>query len=104
MDTNPIPIGQSEAWGGGTSLFGLSPADHRHHLYIIGQTGSGKTTLIRNQIIQHLAAGHGVGLIDPHGDLAEEILNCIPRWRADHIAYFDPGDLEFPASLNLIAN
>ena len=70
----------------------------------IGQTGSGKTTLLRNLIVQHIAAGHGVGLIDPHGDLADDLLNHIPPWRADHLVYFNPGDLDFPIGLNLLAN
>jgi len=56
----------------------LSSKDQRQHLYIIGKTGSGKTTLLRNLILQHIALGHGVGLIDPHGDLAKELLNHIP--------------------------
>jgi hypothetical protein len=55
-------------------------------------------------IIQHIQAGDGVGLIDPHGDLAEELLNHIPPKRADHLVYFNPGDLEFPIGLNVLAN
>jgi hypothetical protein len=104
MNSDPVYIGQRENWGGGTARFGLLPADRRHHVYIIGQTGSGKTTLIRNLIIQHVLAGHGVGLIDPHGDLAEDLLNHIPPWRADHLMYFNPSDLDFPVGLNLLAN
>lgn len=84
--------------------FGLSAADHRYHLYIIGKTGSGKTTLLRNLIIQHIEAGHGVGLIDPHGDLAEDLLSHIPPCRADDLVYFHPGDLDFPIGLNLLTN
>ena len=53
-------------------------------------------------IVQHIAQGHGVGLIDPHGDLAEELLNHIPPWRTDHLCYFNPGDLDFPVGLNLL--
>ena len=54
--------------------------------------------------MQHLSLGHGVGLIDPHGDLAEELLNHIPPHRAEHLVYFNPGDLEFPIGLNVLAN
>jgi hypothetical protein len=43
-------------------------------------------------------------VIDPHGDLAEELLNHIPPHRADHLVYFNPGDLEFPVGLNVIGN
>jgi hypothetical protein len=60
--------------------------------------------LLRNLILQHIALGHGVGVIDPHGDLAEELLNHIPPKRANHLVYFNPGDVEFPIGLNLLAN
>lgn len=103
MNPHTIHIGTREDWGVKT-LFGISLPDCRHHIYIIGKTGSGKTTLLRNLIVQHIAAGHGVGLIDPHGDLAEALLHHIPPWRADHLCYFNPGDLDFPIGLNLLAN
>jgi len=69
-DEPAIIIGEREGWGD-PKPFGISAADQRHHIYIIGKTGSGKSTLLRNLIIQHIALGHGVGVIDPHGDLAE---------------------------------
>ncbi len=95
-------IGTREIWGAQHPVV-LSLPDRRQHLYVIGKTGSGKTTLLRNLIIQHLAAGHGIGLIDPHGDLAEELLDCIPPHRADDLVYFNPGDLEFPIAMNPLA-
>jgi len=98
-----IIIGERQGWGDPLP-FGISAADRRQHVYIIGKTGSGKTTLLHNLIVQHIALGHGVGLIDPHGDLAEELLHHIPPNRADHLVYFNPGDLEFPTGLNLLAN
>jgi hypothetical protein len=104
MNDEPhIIIGEREGWGD-PQPFGISAVDQRQHIYIIGKTGSGKTTLLRNLIIQHIALGHGVGVIDPHGDLAEELLNHIPPRRADHLVYFNPGDLEFPIGLNVLAN
>ena len=103
MDDQQIIIGNRENWGQ-LMPFGISPADLRHHLYVIGQTGSGKTTLLRNLILQHILLGHGVGLIDPHGDLADELLHHIPPSRADDLVYFNPGDLDFPIGLNLLAN
>ena len=69
MNDQPyIIIGEREGWGD-PQPFGISAADQRQHIYIIGKTGSGKTTLLRNLIIQHITLGHGVGVIDPHGDL-----------------------------------
>jgi hypothetical protein len=102
-DEPQITIGERHGWGD-PRPFGISAVDQRQHLYIIGKTGAGKTTLLRNLILQHILLGHGVGLIDPHGDLAEELLNHIPPHRADHLVYFNPGDIEFPIGLNLLAN
>lgn len=103
MSNPTIYIGEREIWGQKT-LFGISAADHQHHVYIIGKTGSGKTTLLRNMLIQHIALGHGVGLLDPHGDLAEELLNHIPSWRADDLIHFDPGDAEHPIGFNPLSH
>jgi len=94
-------IGWRQQWGG-TTPFGLSRADRRHHLYLIGKTGAGKTTLLRNLIIQDIEAGEGVGVIDPHGDLASELLDFIPPWRTDHVVYFNPADQEYPIAFNLL--
>src|SRR5260221_9144701 len=94
-------IGNRNVWGG-SRPFGISRADRRQHLYAIGKTGTGKTTLLRNLICQDIESGHGVGVIDPHGDLAEELLDCIPPWRTDHVVYFNPSDSEFPIGFNLV--
>jgi len=102
-DQEYIIIGERHGWGNALP-FGISAVDQRQHIYIIGKTGSGKTTLLRNLIVQHIALGHGVGLIDPHGDLAEELLHHIPPYRADHLVYFNPSDLAFPIGLNVLAN
>lgn len=103
MNKESIVIGEYTNWGA-PMRFGLSPDDHRQHLYVIGKTGVGKTTLLRNLILQHIHSGHGVGVIDPHGDLADELLQHIPPARADHLVYFNPGDVEQPVSLNLLAD
>jgi len=103
MDDQITYIGNRNIWGG-EKPFGISPVDRRQHLYIIGKTGTGKTTLLRNLICQDIERGHGIGLIDPHGDLDEEILDCIPAWRADHVLYFNPADVDFPVGLNLVSS
>jgi len=80
----------------------LGDADRLHHVYLIGQTGTGKTTVLRNAILQDIEEGRGVGLIDPHGDLALDVLDMIPRHRTNDVIYFDPADMEFPIGLNPI--
>lgn len=103
MDNDFIVFGSRDGWSE-LQPFGIGSEDRRRHVYAIGQTGSGKTTLLRNMIVQHLAAGHGVGVIDPHGDLAQELLNHIPPNRSHHLCYFNPGDLYFPVGFNPLSN
>src|ERR1700719_4640419 len=94
-------IGRRNIWGG-EMPFGISAGDRRQHLYLIGKSGTGKTTLLRNLICQDIERGHGIALIDPHGDLAEEMLDCIPSHRADDLLYFNPADSEFPVGFNIV--
>ena len=76
--------------------------DRRRHFYIIGKSGTGKSTLLQTMLKQDASNGHGMCLIDPHGDLVEGILPHIPRERADDIVIFDPGDLGRPMGLNIM--
>ena len=93
-------VGHRLAWGG-EQLFGLHPKDRRQHTYAIGKTGAGKSTLLRNLFLQDIHAGRGAGLIDPHGDLAIDLLDEIPPSRVKDVVYFNPSDLEHPISFNL---
>lgn len=98
-------IGFRDGIGGGfkvvQDLFGITQKDRANHLYLVGKTGTGKSTLQKNLIIQDIQAGRGVCLLDPHGDQAEELLDYIPRARAQSdVIYFDPADLEYPMGLN----
>jgi hypothetical protein len=93
-------LGMRHGWGDDKPC-ALSPSDRRHHAYVIGKTGTGKTTLLKNLIIQDIEAGRGVGVIDPHGDLANELLDFIPGWRVNDVAYFDPADSEVVVGFNV---
>ncbi|HEX4497254.1 MAG TPA: TraM recognition domain-containing protein [Thermoanaerobaculia bacterium] len=103
MDQTPIAIGTRTYWvSPDEKLVLLHPEDRAQHLYVVGKTGLGKSTLLRNLILQDLYAGRGVGLLDPHGDLAREVLDAIPRGRTNEVLYFNPGDLAHPGGLNLL--
>jgi len=103
MDHTPIAIGTRTYWvSDEEKLVLLAPEDRAQHLYVVGKTGLGKSTLLRNLILQDLYAGRGVGLLDPHGDLARDVLDAIPRGRTNEVLYFNPGDLARPVGLNLL--
>lgn len=71
-------------------VFGIRDDDRRFHCLTIGRTGTGKSTLMMHLIKGDLEFGKGVGVLDPHGDLAETAKNLLPSWRKDAII-FDPG-------------
>jgi type IV secretory pathway TraG/TraD family ATPase VirD4 len=81
-------------------VFGIKQKNRRGHMYIIGKTGTGKSTLIENLAISDIKMGYGLALIDPHGDLAEDILDFIPEKRIEDVVYFNPADLEYPIAFN----
>ena len=85
-------------------LFGIMPQDRRHHVYVIGKTGMGKSTLIENMLISDIQSGYGVGLIDPHGDLAQNVLSNVPNNRINHVVYVNPADIEWPIAFNILEN
>jgi hypothetical protein len=70
----------------------LSESERRRHIYLAGKTGTGKSTLLLNLMLQDLAAGRGFALIDPHGDLAQTVADCIPPERIADTIYVDPLD------------
>ncbi len=80
--------------------FGIRIDDRRRHMYVIGKTGMGKTTLLENMIIADIKAGRGVGVVDPHGELAEKILDFIPEERIQDVIYFNPSDINYPIAFN----
>jgi hypothetical protein len=82
--------------------FGIRLDDRRRHMYVIGKTGMGKTTLLENMVLNDIYAGHGVGLVDPHGDMAEKIIDFIPPKRINDIVYFNPADLDYPIGFNIL--
>ncbi|MEX0650051.1 MAG: CxxC-x17-CxxC domain-containing protein [Candidatus Andersenbacteria bacterium] len=82
--------------------FGIYPDDRRRHVYLIGKTGVGKTTLIENMIVQDIKNGKGLALVDPHGDVAEHLLDLIPPERINDVVYFDPADVNHPVAFNVL--
>jgi CxxC-x17-CxxC domain-containing protein len=82
--------------------FGIKTHDRRKHLYLVGKTGMGKTTLLENMAIQDIQTGRGVGIVDPHGEFAEKMLDFVPSQRVNDVIYFNPADLDYPIAFNVI--
>lgn len=82
--------------------FGIKTDDRRRHFYVLGKTGMGKTTLLENMVIGDVVNGHGLAIIDPHGDFAEKILDYIPASRINDVIYFNPADFDYPIGFNVL--
>lgn len=81
--------------------FGIGPDDRRRHMYIIWKTGMWKSTLLENMIIDDINKWRWVAVIDPHGDLAENIIGFIPKNRTNNVIVFDPSDVDWPIAFNM---
>lgn len=87
---------------GDDTVIKIGREDRRRHLYTIGQTGTGKSAFLGELIKQDIKNGEGLCVIDPHGDLIEEALSCIPKERAEDVILFDPSNMQKPIGLNLL--
>jgi ribosomal protein S10 len=96
-----LHLGFNEYRGKRTEIY-MAEADRRRHMYLIGKTGSGKSEFMKNLIVQDVRAGKGVAVIDPHGDLADGVLELIPKDRIDDVVYFNPSDTDRPMGLNML--
>jgi len=99
-----IRLGLRQGWGGVESPFHISEEALRRHLYVVGKTGTGKTNLLKTIFLQLVESGQGVALLDPHGDLAEELLDLLPRSVARNVVYFNPVDSSFPIAWNILTD
>jgi hypothetical protein len=82
--------------------FGIKAKDRQRHMYVVGKTGMGKSTLLANMAAQDIMNGEGIAIIDPHGSLAEELLDYVPEHRLKDVVYFAPFDLDYPVAFNVM--
>lgn len=87
----------------------IAEKDRATHLYVVGATGTGKTKFLESLIFQDVEKGSGFGVIDPHGDLIEDIkgyLACRYCWNGDErevserVVLVDPTDPGYTVTFN----
>ncbi len=101
IPTSGLFLGSVNYRGTATKIF-IKENDRRRHMYIVGKSGVGKSEFITNMIKQDIDAGHGMCVMDPHGELARSIVSLVPKERAEDVIYFNPADVERPMGLNLL--
>ncbi len=89
-------------YGGSNTDIGLTEEERETHMYIIGRTGSGKTTMMFSMAKHDIDQGRGMAFLDPHGDVAEDLVSIIPTNRMKDLVYFNPIDLKYPIGINIL--
>jgi GTPase SAR1 family protein len=80
----------------------MSTEDRMRHMFIVGQTGTGKSTLMESLILQDIQAGKGIAVVDPHGDMVDNVIGKIPDRRLKDVIVLDLLEKDHPLGLNLI--
>lgn len=101
IPTSGMFLGNSVFRGVTRPVF-ISEDDRRRHMYIVGKTGTGKSEFLKSMILQDVRTGKGICVIDPHGELVDDLLEYMPVERAEDVIYFDPSDVERPMGLNIM--
>jgi hypothetical protein len=100
-DSNLTIIGKTN-FRGHIEKFGIKGLDRRRHIYIIGKTGMGKSVLLENMAYSDVVAGKGIAVIDPHGDLADKVIDFVPSHRTNDVVILDPSDTAHPFAFNML--
>jgi predicted DNA-binding transcriptional regulator AlpA len=101
VEGHPFALGENSHTGKTTPVT-LSAEQRSQHCYMIGASGTGKSTLLLNLILQDIERGEGIAVLDPHGDLIEEILGRIPEQRHGDVVLLDPSDEAYPVGFNVL--
>jgi hypothetical protein len=80
----------------------LTAGDRATHSYVIGQPGTGKSRALESWIMQDVSAGNGVGVIDPHGELFDNLVARLSRFPSvwDRIVIIDPCSPNWVSTFN----
>src|ERR1019366_1311432 len=88
---------------GKTVPVSISTDQRSRHMHLIGASGSGKSTLLLNMIVQDIENGEGLCVLDPHGDLIDQVIDRIPEERIHDVVLLDPSDEAYPVGFNILS-
>jgi len=99
---HPLVLGENEH-AGKTVRVSLRTEHRVRHMHVIGASGSGKSTLLLNMIMQDVEHGEGIAVLDPHGDLVDDVIARIPEERIRDVVMLDPADEAYPIGFNILS-
>jgi DNA helicase HerA-like ATPase len=62
----------------------ISARARLEHTHVIGASGGGKSKFLEHCILQDIAMGHGVCLVDPHGNHRDSLYRAVLTWVGTH--------------------
>ncbi len=80
----------------------LSTEQRLRHTYVVGASGTGKSTFLLNLVVQDIQNGEGLAVLDPHGDLIDQVMEHLPEERLADVILLDPSDEEYPIGFNVL--
>ncbi|HKY73756.1 MAG TPA: type IV secretion system DNA-binding domain-containing protein [Patescibacteria group bacterium] len=101
IPTSGLYLGKSVYRGVNKPIY-MAEKDRQRHTYIVGKTGTGKSEFLKDMILQDIKAGKGLAVIDPHGELVEDLMQLMPPNRAEDVIYFNPSYTDRPMGLNMM--
>lgn len=101
-ESRGLYLGLNRHAGSETPVY-LSLDRARRHVHIVGASGSGKSNLLLQLLLEDVKQGGGIALLDPHGDLVDELLVRIPEERTKDVILLDPADTQYPVGFNVLA-
>ena len=96
-------IGEYDRPNGDTEGVCLNSKMMKHNMFLIGKPGTGKTTLmehIAKAAIEDPERDSAVIVIDPHGDMYNRLIGCIPQKRIKDVVLLDFGDPDYVVPYN----
>jgi hypothetical protein len=98
-DSSAVMFGETN-FRGMNIPFGILRPDRRRHMYTVGKSGNGKSCFMQLLAHNDMQNGYGCAVLDPHGDLVDELLKRLPAHRAKDVVLFDPSDINYPPCFN----
>ncbi|OPY88343.1 MAG: AAA-like domain protein [Smithella sp. PtaU1.Bin162] len=98
-----IEIGK---WACGNSTLPVYLPIQRYnpHVWLMGVQRSGKSLLLRHTALEKFQNGEAVFVIDPHGDLAEDIIRRVDKKLIPKVVYIDFGLKDYTPLLTIREN
>lgn len=98
-ESGSLLLGHNEYRGIQRAVY-LTDEERLAHMHVIGAPGTGKSTWLMHAALADIDAGRGTVVLDPHGDLIDDLLARLPKNRHRDVILFDPSDQIAPVGLN----